>query len=115
MKKYELYTASKERFKSQQETHGFINWEQYHDNFKLECWNMKHPITGTIEPTIIHFWQNGNGYSIYRGGNFNTDKLKEVIKELEILKFHLSDDLSNPNAPEVIEDALNIIETLTKF
>lgn len=68
MENYKLYTESKERFRSQEETYGFINWEQYFDNFKLECWNMKNPMTGNIEPTIVQFWQNGNGYSIYREG-----------------------------------------------
>lgn len=69
MKRYEFYTTSKERFKNQQETHGFINWEVFHDNFKLECWNMKNPKTGNIEPTIIQLWQNGGGYHIYRESN----------------------------------------------
>lgn len=34
----------------------------------------------------------------------------EVVKELETLKFHLSGDLANPNAPNVIEDAIKLIE-----
>lgn len=38
-----------------------------------------------------------------------TIKNKEVILELEILKFRLSDDLSNPN-PDVVEDAIKLIE-----
>ena len=27
---------------------------------------MKNPQTGNIEPAIIQFWQNGNGYQIFR-------------------------------------------------
>lgn len=66
MKQWELYTVSKELFRKQQKTHGFINWEQHFNNFKLECWNMENPKTFKLEPTIIQFWQNGNGYTIFR-------------------------------------------------
>ena len=68
MKKWELYTESKERFKKQQETHGFCNWQVFHDNFLLECWNMKNS-KGQLEPTIIQFYQEGKGYEIYRVEN----------------------------------------------
>ena len=36
----------------------------------------------------------------------------EIIKELGVVKWHLSDDLGNPNSPEVIEDGINLIEKL---
>jgi len=67
MKKYELYKESQQRFMKQTEgkRHGFCNWEMYHDNFKLECWNIEGD-DGNIEPTIIQLWQDGNGYSMYR-------------------------------------------------
>lgn len=68
MKKHEQYKESQERFKNQQETVGFMNWEVFHDNFKLECWNMKDH-KGQVEPVIIQLWKDGAGYCIYKQVN----------------------------------------------
>ena len=111
MKKYELYTASKERFRNQQETQGFINWEQYHDNFKLECWNMLNPLTGNVEPTIIQFWQNGNGYSIYRESK--QSNLKEWLDSQEFYELLYSyRTCDQVNQDEVVKRFEAIKETI---
>lgn len=65
MEKHELYTESKKRFNKLEETIGLMNWEQYHDNFKLECWNM-YDSQGKPQTYIVQFWQEGAGYSLYK-------------------------------------------------
>jgi len=66
MAKQDLFKESKEWFKQKEVTHGFCNWEFFHSNFKLECWNMEHPKTKNIEPVIVQIWARGGGYTIYR-------------------------------------------------
>ena len=62
-----LYVDSQERMKkfTEGKRMGFMNWEVYHTNFKLECWNIKGD-DGKVQPTIFQLWQNGNGFTEYK-------------------------------------------------
>jgi len=53
---------------------GFMNWESYHDNFKLECWNIEK--NGKVNLVIFQIWPDGNGFSEYHPEKENLNKLE---------------------------------------
>lgn len=68
-KKYEAYTESRKRFKEMygKRLQGYVLWETYMDNFKLECWmTMDEALNPTqSQPTIFQIFPNGAGFMVY--------------------------------------------------
>lgn len=69
MKKYELYTESRKRFKKLYGNRliDYVLWETYMDNFKLECWMVTDESNNpmTAEPMIFQIFPNGAGFMVY--------------------------------------------------
>lgn len=69
MKKYEQYTESRKRFKAMygKRLQGYVLWETYMDNFKLECWmTMDETLNPTqAKPVIFQIFPNGAGFMVY--------------------------------------------------
>ena len=59
------YKVSRELMLKQTEENrrGYILWETYLHNSKLECWNLD--IGGIVEPVIFQIWPDGAGYRTY--------------------------------------------------
>lgn len=65
----EKYTESIEIFKKNEKQHLVsCNWQLEHDNFLLECWNLKGLHNGQEIGLlrIYQIWPDGNGYTEWK-------------------------------------------------
>lgn len=58
---------------------GFINWQLFHENFILECWN--HTDKGAV---IFQIWEDGNGFGEYQ--QLSGQTMEGIIEDLENVK-----------------------------
>ena len=123
MKNRRTYKIAKDGFRKhpiQAKLHGMMNWELFHENFKLECWS--HEKHGIV---IIQFWPDKEGES--DGWNDYTSSISEVkvqnIKErVEELEKYTKDNGGSFNREgewianrEVDGQAMRVIHIVKNF
>ena len=58
---YERFQAWKHEKPEGKKIVGYVNWQFFHENFILECWN--HTEKGAV---IFQIWKDGNGFGEYQ-------------------------------------------------